>query len=991
MARGLQVPVVADTSGLEKGLMRSSAAVAAWSAGTGKLLGSSLGGISLAFGAAGVAAGLFTKTAIDSFTTLDHMARNTAGIILGATSDTIKAVQDDLVDLALEYSHSLDDVGRGYYQAISSSISQEHAKEFMDIAAQVAIAGSATIEDATNAMITAVKGTGAAVEEWPQIANWILGAVREGRVTVTELSATMADYAILGSMANVGLEEQLAAHATLTRIGFSAEESATYLKRMMIELSEQGTMGFDVFRAAAGQTFEEFMAGGGDLIEGLQLMWQRADEFGYDAAEVFQNIRGGLASAGLRKDLEGYLDDLNKLRNEPGALEDAFKIHTEGVTYQLARLHTAFDVAGAKIGQFFEPLLQKFVPNITDAIEKSIVLRDEWVDEQSVKFAERMAGYWTDFREDVDAIWPKIKTLARTVWNLVDGPLAMVGRFIRDYWRPFIEMLVDAAHHVIQLGHRVVGFVRDNLAPFNNWKADTWDPWIEQLQADWELAIAIKEGKVDDNAQKIIDGTRIPTLTNVVIDIALSEQSPTILTGALLAIGGLLSGNPALGFTGLALIGAGTYTYLQNQEWFKKWLDDTVKPHLDGPIKKITGYGLALFGMIGGNRDWVKDGLTRAGFTPAEGEVNDKWIDEWVGKAKDWVEKVSKFVGYGLLVFGILRLNPAAISAAIPLSQVDHFNASEDKGAWIATAIENIITAATNFAKVAGLTMMLGGAMTRNLGMIKTGAKVAAYGFAPEAIAGAGWITENIDKVIELTDKYAKPVGLAIMMLAAWRMNWKGAALGYGLYKTGGDLGDDGDGDLFDYSTIDDWAPLAIAAGLQIATLGSRSGNLAVVGIGLGVATAGGFLWADHYMPKPSETGDKAEETLVDAGVDPIVAKMTGNIVEQEQRFFTDLVTGGTPNAFGGVFDQLRDWAGGWLPWRTKHTGGPIMEDGWYNLEAGEHVLTARQKQSMMGGVTVKVYAQGWNYADERAFLSTMNKVQRRQGSDRAQEALGIA
>lgn len=39
----------------------------------------------------------------------------------------------------------------------------------------------------------------------------------------------------------------------------------------------------------------------------------------------------------------------------------------------------------------------------------------------------------------------------------------------------------------------------------------------------------------------------------------------------------------------------------------------------------------------------------------------------------------------------------------------------------------------------------------------------------------------------------------------------------------------------------------------------------------------------------------------------------------------------------------------------SRHTGGPILSSGLYNLQAGEHVLTSSQTQNM-GGVTINVY-----------------------------------
>ena len=145
------------------------------------------------------------------------------------------------------------------------------------------------------------------------------------------------------------------------------------------------------------------------------------------------------------------------------------------------------------------------------------------------------------------------------------------------------------------------------LGPFNTWKTSTWDPFSDDLKREWAVQVtAGKNPNFDATVNQInADLDRI-LVRHVVVNLAVSDQSTTVVTGLVLALGGIMSGNAVLEFTGIGLMGGGAYTYLADQSWFQTWVDSTIKPHLDGPVKKITGYGLALFGIVGGNREWIK-------------------------------------------------------------------------------------------------------------------------------------------------------------------------------------------------------------------------------------------------------------------------------------------------------------------------------------------------------------------------------------------------
>lgn len=904
---------------------------------------------------------------VKSFQEMDREIREIATLIPEATQETVDALRKETVGLSKEFGFAGQEFADAYYDALSAGIDREDAMAFLGESAKLATAGNAELTASTDVLTSALNAFDLEADQAGMVSDVLFGTVKQGKTTIDELGRSFSNVGPVAAGLNVGLEETLGLVAQLTLSGTPTAEAMTQARQAMAELGNSSTKAFKAFQEATGQTFPEFMeATGGDMPAALAALNEHAEETGTVITDMFGSIEAKQAIGQAVGDLEGYQGIVDELANSAGASDEAFSVMAAGFDMQVNRLKATFEAAKVNIGGALVPYLNEVLPKVTGIVDK-IAQAD-------------LAGYFGKIRDNIDrAVLPRI----------------MRVRTIFGQWKNAVK---DNTRETGTLGERWRRFVSDYLGPFTDWKKKTWDPFTEDLSKEWNVQVAVgaeKNPNFDATVNQInseVD-TKIPSAASILVDFALSSNFATMAAGLFSFVAGLLSGNPVLMGLGLTGIGIAVASYVSDQEWFKNWIDETITPYVDEKMSLITGYGQALFGAVTGNKDWISQGLTRAGKTTTKGTDNDQWVNEWVQEATTWVDAVSQFLGYGLLIFGILRLNIPAITAGIALSQVSEFTASEDKGDWIGNAVTNVVTAAANFAKVVGLTMMIGGAITRNLQLVKSGAKVAAYAFTPEVIGGTTWMGTSIDDVVKKVDEFGKPVGLALMMWGAFRLNWKLAGIGYGLYKTSGDLGDETSGDLFSLSGLDDWGPLAISTGLAIAAMGARSGNLAVTGIGLGIAAAGGLSWVAQEFPgvlsdPGSAVSDVVEEKLEGAGVTPPIARVAGGAAGAGVTAARDFITGGVGGLITGAatrvgqgLKKFGETRRGVWDWGSRHTGGPIHSSGLYSLEAGEHVLTEDQNRAQGGGGMAfyiqNVTVEGVNDPDE--FATKMEVAARRR------------
>lgn len=245
----------------------------------------------------------------------------------GSAADaTFKELQSGVKDLSNEIGVAQTTLTSGLYQAISAGVPKENVFDFMEVAAKAAIAGVTDTETAVDGLTTTLNAFGLDASRAQDVADSMFTAVKGGKTTFEELSASLFQVAPAAAAAGVKFTDVNAAIAALTASGVPTSVATTQIRQAIVDLTKDGTKASDAFEKISGKTFPEFIAGGGNLQDAFKVMAQAAEESGMSVLDLFGSVEaGGAALALTGTAAEKFTEQLEAQKNAAGATEKAFK------------------------------------------------------------------------------------------------------------------------------------------------------------------------------------------------------------------------------------------------------------------------------------------------------------------------------------------------------------------------------------------------------------------------------------------------------------------------------------------------------------------------------------------------------------------------------------------------------------------------------------------------------------------------------------------
>jgi TP901 family phage tail tape measure protein len=162
--------------------------------------------------------------------------------LTGDTGDVANATfsefQSLVAGLSKEFGIAQNILTGGLYQALSAGVPKENALAFMQVASQAAIAGVTDVETAVDGLTTVVNAFGLETSQTQEVADSMFAAVKGGKTTFEELSASLFNVAPMAAAAQVSFSEVNAAIATLTAAGVPTAQATTQIRAAFVALQE---------------------------------------------------------------------------------------------------------------------------------------------------------------------------------------------------------------------------------------------------------------------------------------------------------------------------------------------------------------------------------------------------------------------------------------------------------------------------------------------------------------------------------------------------------------------------------------------------------------------------------------------------------------------------------------------------------------------------------------------------------------------------------
>jgi TP901 family phage tail tape measure protein len=291
--------------------------------------------------------------------------------LTGDTGDAANATfgefQTLVADLSKEFGIAQGVLTGGLYQALSAGVPKDNALEFMQVASTAAIAGVTDVETAVDGLTTIINAFGLDSDSAEAVADSMFAAVKGGKTTFEELSASLFNVGPAAAAANVSFEEVNAAIATMTSAGVPTAQATTQIRAAMVGLQKPSEELDAIFQNLGYDSAQLAIEN-----EGLGFALDAVKDASGGSNGTLQTLLGSVEAVAAVNILAGtgaekFNEELERQNDAAGSVNDAFdEIDKSRV---LERQAVAYQNMGIAIGNVLIPVMEVLVPIFTGFAE----------------------------------------------------------------------------------------------------------------------------------------------------------------------------------------------------------------------------------------------------------------------------------------------------------------------------------------------------------------------------------------------------------------------------------------------------------------------------------------------------------------------------------------------------------------------------------------------------------------------------------------------
>lgn len=428
-----------------------------------------------AAGAATIGKGVF------DFADFDAGMREVFTLMPDITDKAMADMTGQVKDFASEFGVLPNDVIPALYNSISAGVPADNVFSFIETAQQLAKGGVTDLNTAVDGLSSVVNAYGEDVISAEQASDLMFTAVKGGKTTVDELAGSLFNVTPTASALGVEFGNVTAALATMTAAGTPTSVATTQLRQLLVELSKDGSKAAAVFEDMAGESFSEFIEGGGNLQNALNIMDDAAVESGKSLADMFGSVEAGSAALSLTgANSEKFFNELQAGQDAAGATTEAFETMNTGLSATMDRLRARFAVALVNLGESLAPSIEQIGNAVAGLVEVFTKLPAP-MQTGIILFATLTAGALAFAGPMLKVIKlggqmsKMFSVLAANPWVLVALAIVAAGVLIYKNWDTIVEKLGAAWDWIVDATEEVADFFTDTWTATTGWVVDAWE------------------------------------------------------------------------------------------------------------------------------------------------------------------------------------------------------------------------------------------------------------------------------------------------------------------------------------------------------------------------------------------------------------------------------------------------------------------------------------------------------------------------------------
>ncbi len=262
------------------------------------------------------------------------------------------------------------DMNNAAYNAISAGVDTADAVNFVEKSTKLAVGGFTDASTAVDILTTALNAYGLEVGKTTEISDMLITTQNLGKTTVNELASNMGRVIPLAAAYNVNMANLSATYAKLTANGIKTAESTTYIKAMLNELGDSGSVVSKILQEQTGESFASLMEQGYSLGEVIDILGQSVDGNTGAFNELWSSSEAGIGALSLLgSGVKEFNRVLDAMESSSGATQEAFEKMTDTTEYAQKRMQVAIENLKIAIGSELNPVLKGLYDDGANAFE----------------------------------------------------------------------------------------------------------------------------------------------------------------------------------------------------------------------------------------------------------------------------------------------------------------------------------------------------------------------------------------------------------------------------------------------------------------------------------------------------------------------------------------------------------------------------------------------------------------------------------------------
>lgn len=318
---------------------------------------------------------LATKKAID----FDNGMRQVATMLPKLSKEGFGSLKQETLEFAKEIGKVPEEVVPALYNALSAGVPRENVFDFLRTASSGAIAGVSDLITSVDGLSSLVNAYGSEVLNVNEASDIMFATLKLGKTDFTQIANTVSNVIPVASAIGVKFHDIGAAIAVMTAQGTPTAKATTQIRQALVELNKEGSIAYKTFKKITGKTFREFIEGGGNLQEALNLMSETASYNKKEVTSLFSSVEAGNAVLSLSgKNASKFKDALEEVKNSVGATSEAFQKIDDGPARRFERIKAEVDALIIELGNSLLPvveekLLSAFKDTLIPTAEKLVI------------------------------------------------------------------------------------------------------------------------------------------------------------------------------------------------------------------------------------------------------------------------------------------------------------------------------------------------------------------------------------------------------------------------------------------------------------------------------------------------------------------------------------------------------------------------------------------------------------------------------------------